>query len=54
MGSRHRQKQVKNRQVILELGHDGLRVLARIIARVHLEKTDGKEEDGGIHDARKR
>lgn len=54
MGSRHRQKQVKTQQVILELGHDGLRVLARIIARVHLEKTGGKEEDGGMHDARKR
>ena len=32
----------------------GLKVLARIIARVHLEKASGKEKYGGTHNARKR
>ena len=54
MGSKHRQKQVKTQPVVLELGHDGLRVLARIIARLHLEKTGDKKEDGGTHETRKR
>jgi len=54
MGSRHHEKEVETQPVVLEPGHDGLRVLARIIARVHLEKTNVKEENGGTHDARKR
>lgn len=32
----------------------GLRVLAKIIARLHLEKTGSKKEDGGTHETRKR
>jgi hypothetical protein len=52
MVSRHRDKQSKTQQAILK-PHDGLRVLARIIARVHLEKSGGKEQDSGINGARK-
>ena len=53
MESKHRQKQVKTQPVVLEPGHDGLRVLARIIARVHLEKTGGKKGGAGTRETRK-
>ncbi len=32
----------------------GLRVLARLIARLHLEKASGKKGDGDTHETRKR
>ncbi len=32
----------------------GLRVLAKLIARLHLKKTSHKKENGGTHDIRKR
>ncbi len=32
----------------------GMRVLARIIARLHLEKTGGKKGDSGTRETRKR
>jgi len=54
MGSKHHNKEVETQPVVLEPGQDSLRVLARIIARLHLEKTGGKKEDGGMHDTRKR
>ena len=54
MESKHRDKEVETEPVFLELGHDGLRVLARMIARVHLEKARGKKEGGGANDTRKR
>jgi len=54
MEARYRDGQTKTQPVILELEHDGLRVLARIIARLHLEKTSVKKGGGRTHDIRKR
>ena len=54
MGPKHHDKGVETKLVVLETECDGLRVLARIIARLHLEKVSGKKEDGGMYDARKR
>ena len=54
MESGNRKNRGKTQPVVLEPGYDGLSVLARIIARVHLEKAGGKEEDGGTHETRKR
>jgi hypothetical protein len=51
MGTGCRQKQVKTRQVIPESGHDGLRVLARIITRAHMKRMADKRinEDNHLH-----
>ena len=50
MGPKHHDKGVETKLVVLEPECDGLRVLARIIARLHLKKTSRVKEDGGTLD----
>jgi len=48
MGSEYRGKRVKTQPVIPEQESDGLRVLARLIARVHIQNKLNKVESQDI------
>lgn len=54
MRTGYSQKQLKTRQVILDSECDGLRVLARIIARVHMKRMPNKRtnKDGHLHNGK--